>query len=48
MSQPQLLVQTRVQIGQDVISKLGLVRVSIQESLKDCAEHQRLNDLGLD
>jgi hypothetical protein len=52
--QPQLLDQTRVQIGQDVISKLGLVetlglvRVSIQESLKDCVEHQRLNVLGLD
>jgi hypothetical protein len=54
MSQPQLLSQTRVQIGQDVINKLGLVetlglvRVLIQESLKDCVEHQRLNVLGLD
>ena len=42
MSQPQILDQTRVQIGQDVINKLGLVetlglvRVSIQECLKDC------------
>jgi hypothetical protein len=51
MSQPQLLVQTKVQIRQDVISKLGLVetlglvRVSIQESLKDCFNTKELNVL---
>jgi hypothetical protein len=54
MSQPQLLVQMKVQIRQDVINKLGLVetlglvRVSSQESLKDCVEHKRLNVLVLD
>jgi hypothetical protein len=54
MSQPQLLIQTKVQIRKDIISKLGLVetlglvRVSIQESLKGCVEHKRLNVLVLD
>jgi hypothetical protein len=54
MSQLQLLVQTKVQIRQDIINKLGLVetlglvRVSIQKSLKDCVEHKRLNVLVLD
>jgi hypothetical protein len=31
-----------------LVKSLRLVRVSIQESLKDCFKHQRLNVVGLD